>query len=137
MCRTSSFPGNWSSFSYAFKNASCITFFGVFAVLRNVLRDPEDLPVVLADQRIVRRNIPAAYALYQRHVGMLLVLSCNWLDGCHGSKFRKFVQRTVPLQCNGRRGGEPNGFRLPKRHMNGLFLGRDFGWPCQPLRAVA
>ena len=32
--------------------------FGVFAVLRDVLRNPEDLPLVLADQRVVGRDIP-------------------------------------------------------------------------------
>jgi hypothetical protein len=51
--------------------------FGVFAVLRNVLRNPEDLPLVLAHQRVVRRHIAGADLCYQRHVGMLLFLPGN------------------------------------------------------------
>ncbi len=55
--------------------------FGVFAVLRDVLRDPEDLPLVLADQGVVGSDIAAANSCDQRHVGMLLVWCRNWLDG--------------------------------------------------------
>jgi hypothetical protein len=46
-----------------------------------VLRNPEDLPLVLADKRVVRRHIAGADLCYQRHVGMLLVLTRYWLDG--------------------------------------------------------
>jgi hypothetical protein len=46
-----------------------------------VLRNPEDLPLVLADKRVVRGHIAGADLRYQRHVGMLLVLCRYWLDG--------------------------------------------------------
>jgi hypothetical protein len=55
--------------------------FGVFAVLRNVLRNPEDLPLVLADKRVIRGHIAGADLGYQGHIGMLLVLTRYWLDG--------------------------------------------------------
>jgi hypothetical protein len=53
--------------------------------LRNVLRNPEKLPLVLANKRVVGRDITGADPFYQGHVWMLLVLSCNRLDGCHGN----------------------------------------------------
>ena len=65
--------------------------FSVFTVLRDMLRNPEDLPVVLADQRIVGRNIAAAHPVDQGYVGMRFEFSCNRLDGRHESWLRKFV----------------------------------------------
>jgi hypothetical protein len=41
-----------------------------------VLRNPEDLAVVFADEFIVGRDIAAANPFDQGYVGMLLVLSC-------------------------------------------------------------
>jgi hypothetical protein len=55
--------------------------FGVFAVLRDVLRNPEELPLVLANQRIVGRCIPCANPFYQGDIGVRLVLSYYGLDG--------------------------------------------------------
>jgi hypothetical protein len=49
--------------------------------LRNVLRNPEDLPLVLADKRVIRGHIAGADLGYQGHIGMLLVLTRYWLDG--------------------------------------------------------
>jgi len=62
--------------------------FGVFAVLRNVLRNPEELPLVLADQRVIGREIPGANPLYEGDIG---VLFANWLDGRHGNRMRKIA----------------------------------------------
>ena len=40
----------------------------------------KDLPLVLADQRVVGRDIAAAHPFYQGYVGMLLEFSCNgWM----------------------------------------------------------
>jgi len=52
--------------------------------LRNVLRNPEDLALVLAHECIVGRDIPGADPFNQGHVRMLLVFAFNLLDGCHG-----------------------------------------------------
>ncbi len=55
--------------------------FSVFAVLRDVLRNPEDLPVVLADELVVRRDIAGADPFNKGYVGMRLVFvlqSIGW-----------------------------------------------------------
>jgi hypothetical protein len=63
--------------------------FGIFAVLRNVLRNPEDLPLVFVNEFVVRRDISAADPLNQGHIGMLLVFACYRLDGRHGGWLRE------------------------------------------------
>ena len=92
--------------------------FGIFAVLRDVLRNPEDLPLILADQRIVSRDITSAYPLDQGYVGVLLVFSCNRLDGRHGSWMRNSLgigdgrfasKRPQNEQCTGARAGGQTG----------------------------
>ena len=55
--------------------------FRVLAVLGNVLRYPENLPLVLANQLLKRRGVPLFGALNQRNVGVDLVgrLGIGWL----------------------------------------------------------
>ena len=67
--------------------------FGVFAVLRDVLRDTEELPLIFADQRVECRNITSANPFNKGYVGMLLVFSCNRLDGRHGGWLRNSAIR--------------------------------------------
>jgi hypothetical protein len=71
--------------------------------LRNVLRNPEDLPVVLADQRIVGRDIAAAHPFNQGYVGMRFEFSCNRLDGRHGGWLREWDTldgRSSPIRAH-------------------------------------
>jgi hypothetical protein len=56
-----------------------------------VLRNAEDLALVLADQRIVGRYIPFADPFDQGYVGMRLEFTCNRLDGRHGGWMREFL----------------------------------------------
>ena len=54
--------------------------FRVFAILRNVLRDPKDLPVIFTYQCVVRGHVARAHPFNKGDVGMLLVLSWNRSD---------------------------------------------------------
>jgi hypothetical protein len=56
-----------------------------------VQRNPENLPLVLANQRIVCGNITTAYPFYQGYVGMLFAFTCYWLDDWHWRWLRKFL----------------------------------------------
>ena len=67
--------------------------FGILAILRDVLGDAKELALVLADQRIVGRDIAVAHPCDQGYVWMRLELSCYRLDGRHGRWLRK-IRRT-------------------------------------------
>jgi hypothetical protein len=57
---------------------------GIFLVLRNVPRDAEDLPVVLADELLKRSFVPSFSPLYEGYVRVYLFR--RWgLDGRHRS----------------------------------------------------
>jgi len=56
-------------------------------VLRDVLRNAVDLPVVLIDERLNGLNVPGARTGNQRYIGVLLVLS-YLLDGSHAGWLR-------------------------------------------------
>src|SRR6202035_4593654 len=60
----------------------------VFTVLRDMLRNPEDLPVVLSNQLLERRDVPTASALNERNVGVNLVRYWG-LDGGHKERLRE------------------------------------------------
>src|SRR5580692_2605683 len=66
--------------------------FSVFAILRNVLRNAKNLAIVLADELVISRQIPAANPFDQGYVGMLLVL-CYGLDGRHARWLRNSAPR--------------------------------------------
>ena len=59
--------------------------FGVFTVLGNMLRYPEDLPFVLPDQLLEGCCVPLLGARNQRYVGVDLFRSWR-LDGWHEQK---------------------------------------------------
>jgi len=56
--------------------------FSVFTVLSNMLRDPEDLALVLTDQLLKCCGIPFFCARYERYVGVYLFRGWG-LDGGH------------------------------------------------------
>jgi hypothetical protein len=58
-----------------------------------VLRDPEYLAIVLANEFIVRRDVTLADPVYQGHIRMLLVFACYWLDGRHWGWLREICCR--------------------------------------------
>jgi hypothetical protein len=61
--------------------------------LRNVLRNPEDLALVLAYQSVVGRDVACAYLFNQGNVRVLFDLAFNRLDGRHLSWLRKILRR--------------------------------------------
>ena len=76
------FPWNWSSFSYAFRKASCVMSSASSRFLRNVLRYAKDLAIVLTHQLLKGRSIALFCARYERNVRVNLFR--NWrLDGWH------------------------------------------------------
>ena len=60
-----------------------------------MLRNPEELPLVLADQRVVGRDIPRANSLDEGDVGVRLVLFCYWFDGRNGNRMLKIATDQV------------------------------------------
>ena len=86
--------------------------FRVLTVLGNVLRYPENLPLILPNQLLKRRRIPLFRALNERYVGVDLFR--RWgLDGWHRQKVRKTRSEIAAsrakadqlgIQCKCRRG---------------------------------
>jgi hypothetical protein len=56
-----------------------------------MLRNPEDLTLILADKFVVGRDIPAPHPLYKGDVGMRLEFTCYRLDGRHGLRMREML----------------------------------------------
>jgi hypothetical protein len=90
--------------------------------LRNVLRNPEDLAIVFADEFVVRRDVPGLNPLYEGNIGVRLVFVRYGLDGRHGSWLRgilRGVARRRPTRLSVIDG---------RRRSNEDF--RSSGWEC-------
>jgi hypothetical protein len=70
-----------------------------------MLRNPEDLSIVLSYQLLECRDVPTPRTLNQRHVGVYLFRYWG-LDGGHKERFRenmRYFRATASIRCQHRR----------------------------------
>jgi len=75
------FPWNWSSLLVGLEECILRNVFGVFTVLCNMLRDPEDLALVLTDQLLKCCGITFFSARYERRPGCTSSVAGDWMAG--------------------------------------------------------